>query len=425
MPSTRLETIKRSAFPVAMLAVMLLNVFAMYPWAYELRRADAAISEVPQSSNHSTLPVASTSRQQLRVVVLEGDAYERGLKHGKELRNEIAGLMGHWKAWIKDTFKQDPDDFIATFLNNSRFLEAAHQWQPEILDEVRGIAEGAEADFDTMFAYQLIDEMWAMGQDLGAHHCSSIGIDRRGDQATIVAQNLDLPEYMHGFQTLLHIKMPPHEDDVDGKLLQIYTFTLPGIVAANGINNYGVAVACNTVLQLKPDPEGLPVDFVVRGLLDCRSREDAVAFARSVRHASGQNYIIGGKNEAWCLECSQDVVTRFEPSAGCGYTYHTNHPVVNENYTDQYRARVEAARAKNEPPTVSHRFESLEKRLNDPAKINIQSIRETLASQDHPADPICNAGTYGTLIMVLEEKPYLLLAPGAPNKTEFQRFDFE
>ncbi len=333
--------------------------------------------------------------------------------------------MGEWKAWIKTTFQQEPDVFITNFLENSNCLAAAERWQPDVLEEVRGIAEGAEVDFETMFAYQLIDEMWAMGNMLGNHHCSSIGVDRRGDRPTIVAQNLDLPQYMHGYQTLLHIKLPPSDEDIDGKPLQILAFTIPGIVAADGVNNYGVAVACNTVLQLKPDPNGLPVDFVVRGMLGCRTREAAVEFAQSVTHAAGQNYIVGGKNEAWSIECSQDVVTRFEPSPGCGYTYHTNHPVANENYRDEYRQRVEAAQAEDREATQSFRFTSLEARLTDPAEIDVRKITETLASRDHPRDSICNASTYGSLIMVLGEQPYLLLAPGKPDETEFQKFTFD
>ncbi len=399
--------------------------FVVALWISHFTTSSVQAGEVVGASHAANLHGATaTAEPTLHIVVLEGTAHERGLTHGRELREEIGEVMGHWKTWIKQQFKQEPDEFIATFLQNSHFLEAAQRWQPEMVEEVRGIAEGAEVDFETMFAYQLIDEMWAMGGDLGNHHCSSIGVDRRGDQPTIVAQNLDLPAYMHGHQTLLHIKMPPQDEDQDGKPLEILAFTIPGIIAANGINNYGVAVACNTVLQLQPDPNGLPVDFVVRGMLNCRTRADAVEFARSVRHAAGQNYIIGGDGEAWSLECSQDVVTRFEPTPGCGYTYHTNHPVANENYRDTYRARVEAAKAGGGAATVSHRFESLEKRLTDPNKMNVELVRETLASQDHPGDPICNDSTYGSLIMVLGEEPYLLLAPGRPNETEFQRFDF-
>lgn len=393
--------------------------------------ADSPQSVAQQGSAASSSAESrpAEERPALRVLVLEGTARERGRTHGRELRAEIAELLVPWKAWIKDTFHQEPDQFIGAFLQNSKFLEAAERWQPDVLEEVRGIAEGAEIDFDTMFAYQLIDELWAMGEtvkDTAAnHHCSSIGVNRHGDKPTMVAQNLDLPQYMHGHQTLLRIKLPPSDADRDGKPLEILTFTVPGIVAANGINNYGVAVACNTVLQLKPDLTGLPVDFVVRGLLNCRSREEAVTFAQSVRHASGQNYIIGGGDETWCLECSQDVVTRFEPSPGRGYTYHTNHPVANENYRDAYRQRVDAAQASGGIATRSMRFESLERRLNDPAQINEQLIRETLCSKDDPRDSICNPSTYGSLIMVLDARPYLLLAPGAPNSTEFQRFDFE
>ena len=73
--------------------------------------SSAAAQESQATAQTSTK--TETSRPALRVIVLEGTARERGFKHGTELREEIAVLMGEWKAWIKTTFQQEPDVFIA------------------------------------------------------------------------------------------------------------------------------------------------------------------------------------------------------------------------------------------------------------------------------------------------------------------------
>jgi hypothetical protein len=64
----------------------------------------------------------------------------------------------------------------------------------------------------------------------------------------------------HGFQTVLRIH-------ADRRGLETLVFTIPGILAANGLNSRSVGVCVNAVTQLSYSPEGLPIEFVVRGIL--------------------------------------------------------------------------------------------------------------------------------------------------------------
>ena len=49
------------------------------------------------------------------------------------------------------------------------------QVTPELLDEIRGIAEGAGLDFDTMLVFEFMDEYLVHGEAIAAEHCSSLG----------------------------------------------------------------------------------------------------------------------------------------------------------------------------------------------------------------------------------------------------------
>ena len=98
-----------------------------------------------------------------RVLLLEGSAYEQGLTHGRTLKNEIHDVVRLWKADLAAQFKMDADAFIARFLGRTHHVEAIKKWTPELLDEVRGIADGSGTGFDTMLAFQLVDEYWATG----------------------------------------------------------------------------------------------------------------------------------------------------------------------------------------------------------------------------------------------------------------------
>src|SRR5262249_49799821 len=120
------------------------------------------------------------SKAELRVITLEGSAYNRGLIHGQTLKPEINELVRFWKADLEKTFKMKAETFIANFLKKTDFTRAIKKWTPDLLEEVRGIADGSAVDFDTIYVFQLPDEVWANGADIVAQHCTSIGVNKRG-----------------------------------------------------------------------------------------------------------------------------------------------------------------------------------------------------------------------------------------------------
>ena len=188
-------------------------------------------------------------------------------------------------------------ELIRNFLKKTDFQPAIDRWTPGLLDEVRGIADGAGVDFDTMYAYQLIDEIWVMGADLGLSKCTSIAAGKRNGNPAYIAQTLDIPVFYHGFPTILRLRDKR-------KNLETLVFTIPGLVAANGLNSRSVAVCGNAVTQLAYSPKGLPVAFVVRGILRQKSYKQAVKFLQDIPPAAPQNYVIGGPAEAASFERS-------------------------------------------------------------------------------------------------------------------------
>jgi len=358
-------------------------------------------------------------RPAIRVVKLSGTPKERGIAHGKEMKAEIHALVKLWKADLKKTYRCDPDEFIARFYDNTEFEEAIDKWTPGLLDEVRGIAEGAGIDYETMFVFQLIDEVWAQGKTvMQADKCTAIGVDRRDGQPTIVAQNLDIPKWYHGYQTLLHIT------DTEAKL-QTFVVTLPGLVAANGMNSARVAVVVNTILQVRPCKDGLPVAFVVRGVLNQQDWHKARQFLYDVRHASGQNYTIGGRDVAHSYECSAHRVLRYRPFPGGTFTFHTNHPLVNEEWSEPFLSRAkQAGKPPREMLRPCPRFESLQRRLKKGVVATLDTVLAALRSKDSTV-PICNAHTFVCTIMLLGGEPELRISAGGADTNEFHTFRFK
>jgi hypothetical protein len=303
------------------------------------------------------------------------------------------------------------------------------------MEEVQGISQGSGIDSRTIFAFQLPDEEWWYGRNkkfgisIGASkNCSALGVYNQADLPPLLAQNLDLPSYFDGFQTLLHIK---HQNSS----LESYILTTSGFIAACGMNNKSVGICCNTLLQLNQRADGLPVAFIVRGVLEQSQFGDATKFIHEIKHASGQNYTIGGPEQIAVFECSANKVSPFIPYEGATRVYHTNHPLVNDDQ-GVYQEILKKLPAKERPKSPGNseiRFASLEKRLKDSSqRITVETIKSILGSRDDPQNPVCREKpadggggcTFGCIIMELSTSPQLSLAPGPPCSSEFRVYKF-
>jgi isopenicillin-N N-acyltransferase-like protein len=370
-----------------------------------------------------SLPFASAEPSQLarrgnlRVLELQGTPYQRGRTHGQALKPEIRELVKLWKANIKKSYSVPAETYIRKLLEASDFQPAIERWTPGLLDEVRGIADGAGVDFQTMYAFQLIDETWVMSDDLDLSECTTIGARKRGDTPAIVAQNLDIPSFYHGFQTVLRIWGSDEEPDA-------LVFTIPGIVAANGLNDRSIGVCVNAVTQLAYSTKGLPVAFVIRGILRQKTYTDAVQFLKEIQPAAPQNYVIGSPDTVASFERSANRIAEFIPFKNAEFTYHTNHPVVNDDFNPRFVDRLKAkGMSLDAYRALCPRFKFLAEAFKDnSAALDLDVLKRVFANRD---SRINNAGTYGCTIMVLGDRPELQIAPGRPNEESFEVLGFE
>jgi hypothetical protein len=359
-------------------------------------------------------------------VELSGSGYDRGVQHGKALKAEIAEILRRFKENLKISRERDPDSLIAEFLHATDFIPAIKKWTPDLLDEVKGIAEGSGQKFETIFAYQLPDEIWVYFDKLDADHCSGIGVAKTASHPAYVAQNMDIESWRHGSQAILHILQ-------SATMPEQFIFTTAGLVAANGVNNCSIGVCVNTLMQLNASRDGLPVAFVVRGLLAKTSEQSALEFLKTINHASGQNYILGVGDKVYDFEASATGVVRFTPVAGGSLVYHTNHPLANDDLKPWWAKRIQQRtpeQMKNSNSAV--RLASLESRL---AKTGIdiveETIKEALRSKDSQMHPVCvplrsggSSFTFGSTIMTLSEHPSLQVTYGPPDLSEYVHYSF-
>jgi hypothetical protein len=362
----------------------------------------------------------------LKVLVLEGTPRNRGLVHGRAMKTQIHEAVRLWKDLIATAFKTDADAFMRRFAQQTQFAAAIEKWTPDLLEEIRGLAEGASIDFDTMLLLQLPDEVFIHGKAIAGDRCSSIGFSKHGGRPCIIGQNMDIPGFADGLQLVLHVKEPDSETEA-------FILTQAGCIGLNGMNNHSIGICCNALWQLSSRREGLPVACIVRGVLRQRTEADAVAFLHKVQHASGQNYLLGGPQTAYSFECSAHRIERFKPGGREDVVWHTNHPLVNEDGNDQYRAlRANPKELEKREVDTRARLRCLEKRSTEgsPA-LGLDLVQSILRSKDPEKHPVSRpkkdkngSFTFASTIMVLSENPVLHIAPGPPDATPYESLSF-
>ncbi len=366
------------------------------------------------------------TNRELKTVTFSGSGYELGIQHGTKLKKEIAEIISAWKKNTSNELGRDADLVLKDFFKYADFHESIKKWTPDLYEEVRGIAVGSGQELNDIMVLNLLDEFWVYINNLNNHHCSGLGVPSRNGVPGYISQNMDLENYTDGFQVLMRLNR------TDNRPEQLI-LTHPGLIALNGLNEEGIGVCVNTLMQLKASHDGLPVAFVVRRIINSTNKQDLLSFIQTINHASGQNYIIGFKGEIYDFEASANKVVRYNPNNENGTVYHTNHPIVNDDvkpWFENYNPNLK----KEFQPTSSNshlRFRAVENRMKFSSEIGTAEIKRALRSKDDENNPVCRANfrdgrgfTFASTIMTLTGEPNIQIIAGPPDEADYERVDF-
>lgn len=364
---------------------------------------------------------------QLRVIEVSGGPQERGRAHGEEARELIHDVIGRWHDDIALDVGERVDSYFEEFLDTTDFRTAIRRWTPDLLEEVTGVAEGAGLSEPACTAWQLLDEEWWYRERYvarrvdAAEHCSAAG-GSASDGHRIIGQNMDIEAYHDGSQVLLHSR-------ATGAVPESLVVTTAGMIGLTGLNRAGVGVCVNSLPELAPSPTGLPVAFVIRGVLACSTLGAAAEFLHSVAHASGQNYLVGSPSGIVDVECSAGRAQELDTRAG--RVVHTNHHLANDDLaTDRPSIATATHRSRRPPSTTRERFELLAERLLDDSEpFSVERLRDALCDRSTPVSVVPSGVgdfmTFASVVMDLSDEPVLHVAPGPPDHTSFETHTFE
>jgi len=210
---------------------------------------------------------------------------------------------------------------------------------------------------------------------------------------------------------VLRIKYPRNHEAL--------VFTWAGLLAQNGVNNQNLGVTMNIVPTAKGRKDGVPMPYIIRSILERKSRSEAVAFLESLGgSAAPMNFIIGDADKVVTVENTADGAKVFEDFHGEDWVAHTNHHLDMDTST-----LAEGA--------VSKTVERLAK-LEEMLKGKTSEIDATRAKEIFRTKPVLkNFDTdpgFPTMesiaIELIPQNPRMHVSPGPPDSNPYSTFDF-
>jgi isopenicillin-N N-acyltransferase like protein len=206
-------------------------------------------------------------------------------------------------------------DWEGAQIQTRKYIPFVQERYPQFVEELFGIAEGAQVDFDDL---AVLNAMEAVTMDaLHLTKCTSMAVngDLTSDGHVLIAHNEDwLPEDESDVY-IIHAS----PDDEPSFLAMTYGGLLPNI----GFNEAGIAQCCDTVYP-NDSRIGIPRVFASRAVLSARTPADAISCMLVPQRAAGYNHLLAHESgELYNVEVS---ARRFAIQyAEDGYLAHTNH----------------------------------------------------------------------------------------------------
>jgi len=363
---------------------------------------------------------------ELTTITLTGSPHERGYQHGKTLKD---GIHRFYEVWTKLLEKESPfkltEAVLLTFAKNSEpFIK---QYAPGIYDEMKGIAEGAEIDFDKVLFINCFEEasviqgipklaakvIGSLPPGVFPAGCTSFAVSGAAttDGRVYIGQNVD---YSAVYIEPVVFRIEAWEDEPEQLV-----YSSMGVVGVGGINAAGLAIIDNTLVPSDPQL-GVPFPVVMRKALQQTRLSDFVGAIITAPRLSGHNYIIGTSYAAVDIETSATKYDfKYLQDGVFGHANHYESPAMK--YLDLLPEFL--------PDTLIRSGRMLQLLKAKFGKLDFETLKEIMRDHaDYPVS-ICRhedkrhveLGTLSTLIYRPEDR-LMLVTNGNPCISPFQEF---
>ena len=252
------------------------------------------------------------------LIEVSGPPRERGVQHGRAAASRIHKGVAHYGAQL-DRLGLDARG-VARLVQ--RYLPVIERFDAGYVEEMRGIADGADLAFESVVLLNARTEILKLaeqGQTEAPDGCTGLVVlpEASADGALIHAQNWDWKAECAETAIVLHIRRKDRPD--------ILTFTEAGGLARSGLNAAGIALTAN---YLESDRDyrqlGVPLALIRRRVLEQEHLALAMRAVYATAKSAANNMIVSHAGGiAIDFECAPDESFQVYPERGL--LVHANH----------------------------------------------------------------------------------------------------
>jgi isopenicillin-N N-acyltransferase-like protein len=259
------------------------------------------------------------------LVEVSGPPPERGRQHGRQAAERIRKGRAHYGAQLE---KLSLDAKAVAGLVHD-YLPVIERFDPAYVDEMRGIAEGAEVAFEDVALLNARTEILKLAERPDLRRRLEAAADPDGCTGVVVmpdatkagrlihAQNWDWKQECAETAIVLRLR---RDDGPD-----ILTFTEAGALARSGFNAAGIAITAN-YLQSDRDYSqvGVPLALIRRKVLETEHLALAMRAVYVTPKSASNNMMVSHcEGVAIDFECAPDETFQVHPEEGL--LVHANH----------------------------------------------------------------------------------------------------
>jgi isopenicillin-N N-acyltransferase-like protein len=338
----------------------------------------------------------------MKTLEVSGSHHEIGVSYGSQAKECVEKFLNIFFSKL-ESLKVNREK---AFEIAERLEEHVKQYAPALLDEIQGIAEGADKDYNEILSLNCIFEIPRIAGKKEAHYCTVWGSVVNGE--VIAIQNLDLASEYAELLHLLHIT--PER----GKRIRVQV--LAGMLGMMGMNEDGL-VFSGTTVSSKKVKYGVPKPFLGRSILNtCTTAKQAVdCLLKAPRTTGGNAMLLDAEGGFYIVECSAEKCAVLHPEQH--YLFSTNH------YTD---CNLEPLSPTDDIESSKARLKRIQELFANTEKHDLETLKKF--ARDHDGEPgnltICRHGNISTVSSIIFEpaKRRMWIASGLPCENEYTEY---
>ena len=304
-----------------------------------------------------------------QLVTVKADTpLERGIQYGSQAKDKIQAGVENYRKYFEQKQGytwQETKDYAAAY------IPLIEKMMPEILEEAKGIAEGAGISLKELMVLNTRYELTQYPSRPAECTTAAVLPEASANGGTYLIKNWDYRPGVLDKIVLVHL-----EDEYGTRIIGL---TEAGQLIREGFNSNGVGL-CNNMIHSIYDiaGTGIPVTFLRRRVLASRNFEEAYGWlVHSKRCVSNNMLLVDGRfGRAVDLEAYPGGHDCIWPRDGI--VTHANHFVVNPD--------IDALKMR--PKNRDNRLEFLLRRKR--GQIDVPYIEECMKDHEYYPKAICN-----------------------------------